>query len=290
MTAVDEAGTALNPIAAVPITEGAGFQVRRALPTSALEAVGPFIFLDHFGPIHIRPGEVKGAPEHPHAGIETITYLLEGRNRHRDSLGNVSSVGPGEVQWMRAGRGIVHEEGPDDELAQQGGRMHGFQFWINLPVVLKRAQPAYRQFAARELPRIERDGASLTVIAGQVAGRLGPLKSIKALQLCHLHMKAGARFEIDIVGPEAAMYVAAGVVSMADVRLSTGTLLPLSGRSSIICFAETDSDVILLGGEPLDAPILRYGPFVMNSQADLAQATREYQTGLMGRIGRQGGH
>src|SRR5215475_15178043 len=113
--------------------EGDGFEVRRAIPSRAVEAVGPFIFLDHFGPIEVHPGEAKGASAHPHAGSETLTLLLEGRSVHEDSLGNVSAMGPGEVQWMRAGRGVIHDESPDEALLRSGGRLHGVQLWINMP-------------------------------------------------------------------------------------------------------------------------------------------------------------
>lgn len=289
---INDANPALgsNPIAALPAKEGDAFKGQRALPTPALHAVGPFIFLNHFGPTELRPGHAKGTPAHPHAGIETITYLLEGSNRHRDSLGNDNAVGPGAVQWMRAGRGVVHAEGPDDALQREGGRVHGIQFWINLPGPLQEARPDYRHFAAGALPRLEGNGATLTVIAGRAGGQNGPLKSFGIVQLSHLHMAAGARFLVDLIGPEAALDVAAGVVSVAGVRLGVGMLLPICGGASVTCFAETTSDVILLGGAPIDAPTLGNAPHDTSTPPELIQAARNYQACLMGDAGLQRRH
>src|SRR5207248_10902697 len=143
--------------AAFHTLEGDGFEVRRAIPSSAFQAIGPFIFLDHFGPIEVRPGEAKGASAHPHAGIETLTLLLEGLSVHKDSLGNVSAMGPGEVQWMRAGRGVIHDEAPDEVLLRTGGRVHGVQLWINMPKGGKHAEPAYRHVKADEIPLLLHD-------------------------------------------------------------------------------------------------------------------------------------
>ena len=142
----DRAVTSLHT--AFRTLEGDGFEVRRAIPSRAYEAVGPFIFFDHFGPIEVRPGEAKGASAHPHAGIETLTLLLEGRSVHKDSLGNMSVMQPGEVQWMRAGRGIIHDEGPDAVMRRDGGRNHGVQLWINMPKGHKHDDPMYRHVTA----------------------------------------------------------------------------------------------------------------------------------------------
>ncbi len=152
--------------------EGDGFEVRRAIPSNAYEAIGPFIFLDQFGPIDVRPGEAKGASAHPHAGIETLTLLLEGSQTHKDSLGNVSSMRPGEVQWMRAGRGVVHDESPDEQLRREGGHVHGVQLWINMPKGGKHAEPAYRHVKASEIPTVTADeGRVVGAARGRQPGR-----------------------------------------------------------------------------------------------------------------------
>ena len=140
--------TVASAHAAFHTLEGDGFEVRRAIPSDDFEAIGPFIFLDHFGPIDVKPGEAKGASAHPHAGIETLTLLLDGISWHKDSLGNVSSMRPGEVQWLRAGRGVIHDESPDDEMRRKGGRFHGVQLWINMPKANKHDEPSYRHVRA----------------------------------------------------------------------------------------------------------------------------------------------
>ena len=157
--------------------EGEGFEVRRAVPAAGIEAIGPFIFLDHLGPVTFGPGEAKGAPNHPHRGFETLTYLLEGGGVHRDSLGNVSTIGPGEAQWMRAGSGILHDEGADEVVRRNGGRLHGVQFWINLPKGLKMSPPSYRAIARDEIPEIGLESATLRLIAGLLGSIQGPVET-----------------------------------------------------------------------------------------------------------------
>src|SRR5262245_3774195 len=157
--------------------EGDGFEVRRAIPSRAFEAIGPFIFLDHFGPIEVRPGEAKGASAHPHAGIETLTLLLEGRSVHKDSLGNVSAMGPGEVQWMRAGRGVIHDESPDEGLVRSGGRLHGVQLWINMPKGGKHTMPIYRHVTAFEIPQLPHETGVVRLVAGRVGDVSGPIRT-----------------------------------------------------------------------------------------------------------------
>lgn len=266
--------------------EGVGPSLRRVIPAEEIDAVGPFIFLDHFGPIYMPPGEAKGAPEHPHAGIETLSYLLEGRMRHMDGMGNVSSMGPGEVQWMRSGRGLVHDEGPDEEVKRTGGRIHGFQFWLNMPRGHKHDEPVYCHYTAEETPSIESDGARLTVITGEVAGLRGPVETFGRPFLAHLRLSVGSGMTLDLPGPERALYVATGAVRIEGVPVGEAMLLPRVRHSSISVCAEEASDVIFLGGAPLDSPIIRYGPFVMNEHAELAQAIDDYQAGRMGRISR----
>src|SRR5712671_2617615 len=149
--------------AAFHTIEGDGFEVRRAIPSSIFEAIGPFIFLDHFGPIDVKPGEAKGASAHPHAGIETLTLLLDGISWHKDSLGNISSMRPGEVQWLRAGRGVIHDESPDEEMRRNGGRFHGVQLWINMPMSSKHDEPTYRHIQVSEIPVLQaNDGKGQT--------------------------------------------------------------------------------------------------------------------------------
>ena len=269
--------------------EGDGFEVRRAIPSTAYEGIGPFIFLDQFGPIDVRPGEAKGASAHPHAGIETLTLLLEGSQRHKDSLGNTSAMRPGEVQWMRAGRGVIHDEGPDEAMRRDGGHVHGVQLWINMPKGEKHAAPSYRHVLASEIPTLQgRDGRVRTrLVAGTLGDLAGPIVTSGNPFVVHASLKAGAETELEAgSAAELAVYVMVGAVSFGgdDKRVAAGQLARLSAGEVVALAAAEDSEVLLIGGDPLDAPILRHGPFVMNSIAELERAVRDYHAGRMGRI------
>ena len=281
-------------VAAVTIAfstlEGEGFPVRRALPAQGLEAVGPFIFLDQFGPLELEPGEAKGAPAHPHAGIETLTLLLEGRFAHKDSLGNASAMEPGEVQWMRAGRGIVHDEGPDAEIRRNGGRVHGVQLWLNMPAGDKHDAPAYRHVRAREIPQLRSaDGRVTTrVIAGAIGGAIGPVRTAGAPLAAHVSFGGtGGETVLEIANArELAVYVMTGEVQIGADRRTVpgGGLARLQSGDVVRLAAAGPAEVLVIGGDRLDAPIVRYGPFVMNSAEQLNQAMRDYQSGRMGEI------
>jgi len=269
--------------------EGDGFEVRRAIPSNAYEAIGPFIFLDQFGPIDVRPGEAKGASAHPHAGIETLTLLLEGSQTHKDSLGNASSMRPGEVQWMRAGRGVVHDESPDEQLRREGGHVHGVQLWINMPKGGKHAEPAYRHVTASEIPTLLADDGRVLVrvVAGTVGDLTGPIATSGAPFVVHASLKQGARADLAVGGPaELGLYVMVGAARIGgdDRRIEAGQLARLTPGDRLEISAESDSEILLVGGDPLDAPILRHGPFVMNSIDELERAVRDYHAGRMGRI------
>ena len=207
--------------------EGDGFEVRRAIPSDAFEAIGPFIFLDHFGPIVVKPGEAKGASAHPHAGIETLTLLLEGSSQHKDSLGNTSIMRPGEVQWLRAGRGVIHDEAPDENLRRNGGRVHGVQLWINMPKGHKHDAPSYRHVEANEIPFLEHGGrsASLRLIAGRVGDLTGPIATNGAPFVAHATLAAGGDFTLDPEDvDELALYVMTGSVRVGENRIDAGRL------------------------------------------------------------------
>ena len=264
--------------------EGDGFEVRRAIPSKGYEAVGPFIFLDHFGPIEFLPGEAKGASAHPHAGIETLTLLLEGRSVHKDSLGNMSVMQPGEVQWMRAGRGIIHDEGPDAEIQRTGGRNHGVQLWLNKPKRKKHDDPAYRHFTASEIPVVEGDKASARIVAGQVNAVTGPLESFGAPVVIHASLKAGGSITLETDARELALYTMTGVAMIDGRTVSPGDLVRFGSGDAVTLTTDQDSEILLIGGDQLDAPIVRHGPFVMNSIDELERAVRDYYAGRMGKI------
>ncbi len=279
----DRAVTSLHT--AFRTLEGDGFEVRRAIPSRAYEAVGPFIFFDHFGPIEVRPGEAKGASAHPHAGIETLTLLLEGRSVHKDSLGNMSVMQPGEVQWMRAGRGIIHDEGPDAVMRRDGGHNHGVQLWINMPKGRKHDDPMYRHVTAGEIPVLHGDRAKARLVAGQSSGQTGPIDSFGHPFVAHVTLEAGGTITLDTPSvQELALYTLTGIGQVAGQCVQPGQLARLGAGDNITLSTDQDSELLLVGGDPLDAPIVRHGPFVMNSIAELERAVRDYQSGRMGRI------
>ncbi len=272
-------------IDAPTLLEGEGFEVRRPIPARGLEAVGPFIMLDHFGPVTYAPGEAKGAPTHPHAGIETLTYLLAGTARHLDSLGNASIMGPGDAQWMRAGRGIIHDEGADDAFQRGGGVYHGVQLWLNLPRGRRGEAPAYRQIDSAEIPSFTSGGAEIRLLAGRLDGRTGPLETHTDPFLAHVTVKPGGQARLAVAAPELAVYLLGGSGEMDGSRTVQGRLLVLDGGGEVEITAGPDgADLLVLGGPPLDAPIVRYGPFVMNSEAELVGAIDAYNAGRFGRI------
>ena len=279
----DRAVTSLHT--AFRTLEGDGFEVRRAIPSRAYEAVGPFIFFDHFGPIEVRPGEAKGASAHPHAGIETLTLLLEGRSVHKDSLGNMSVMQPGEVQWMRAGRGIIHDEGPDAVMRRDGGRNHGVQLWINMPKGHKHDDPMYRHVTAGEIPLVGGDRARARLVAGQSDGQTGPIDSFGRPFVAHVTLEAGGTISLDTAGiAELGLYTLTGEAIVSGQSVQPGELVRLGAGDTVTLSATQDSEVIVLGGDPLDAPIVRHGPFVMNAISELERAVRDYQSGRMGSI------
>ncbi|MDR3509544.1 MAG: pirin family protein [Caulobacteraceae bacterium] len=269
--------------------EGDGFEVRRAIPSQHFEAIGPIIFFDHFGPIHVRPGEAKGASAHPHAGIETLTLLLEGRSEHKDSLGNASAMGPGEVQWMRAGRGIIHDEGPDEAMRRDGGANHGVQLWINLPKGQKHIDPAYRHVPADQVPALaSADGKARTrLVAGALGKLTGPIETFGHPLVAHVTLKAGGAVTLSLPEPrELAAYVMVGQAQIGALAqpVEAGQLARLGPGDDVTLSASGDAEILLVGGDPLDAPIVRHGPFVMNCIDELERAVRDYHAGRMGRI------
>jgi redox-sensitive bicupin YhaK (pirin superfamily) len=263
------------------------FTVRRALPFRERHSVGPWVFLDHFGPFRVKPGE-DGVGAHPHAGIETVTYLLSGRNEHRDSAGHTGIVAAGGAQWMTAGRGIVHAERPlaetEDELT-----MHGIQLWTSLPRALKLMAPRYQRIESQAIPEIVRDGSHVRVIAGELASVTGPASTLMPLFLWHVRLDADAAFEAPIAsGHEAGVYVIGGHAEVGvDTRVSTGELAVLAvgeGALRVRNMGSAALDVMVFGGAPAEGPLVFHGPFVMNNVEQVRAAEIAYRTGKMGEI------
>ena len=262
------------------------FTVRRALPEGKRKSVGPWVFLDHFGPFRVTPGK-DGVGPHPHAGIETVTYLLSGKNRHRDSAGHVGIVGAGGAQWMTSGRGIIHAEAPlaDNEAEMT---MHGIQLWTTLPRGLKQMPPRYQRIDASTIPEVAFDGGNVRVVAGDYASNEGPAETLMPLLLWHVALAPGRTFNATIsAGVEIAAYVIAGDATFSGQSATTGQLVIFDDADGDIAFGnagDTTLDVLVLGGAPAEGPLVFHGPFVMNSIEQVRQAERAYHSGQMGTL------
>ena len=276
------------------VREGGGFKVRR--PFRMGRVLSPFLLIDEMGPVDYGPDEAVGAPWHPHRGFETVTYLLDGRMRHEDSAGNNGELNPGDVQWMTAGRGIIHCEEPHEDFLRTGGRMHGFQISVNLPKAHKMMQPRYQEVPSSESPLVEQDGVWARVIAGECMGTSSSIDTKIPITLIHVKMEAGSQllqqFEPGLNGM---IYVFGGEVVIDNgLRMKTqpishglgtkqqiqdGELGILSEGEEIIIRSTSASEFLILAGPELDEPIERYGPFVMNTREEIRQAFLDYQNG-----------
>ena len=272
--------------------EGAGFIVRRPFPTQGLELVDPFLLLDEMGPVDYRPGEAVGAPDHPHRGFETITYMLEGQFEHEDSAGHKGVLRPGDVQWMTAGAGIVHSEMPSREIREKGGRVHGFQIWINLPAKLKMTRPRYQEVPGGKIPQAaSADGrARVRVVAGEALGAHALIDTYIPIVYQDWTLDAGADVTVALPPEQQPLaYVFQGSALVGDEgREIRDGQLALFGEGDAVRFrgALGGGRLLLLAGVPIKEPVARYGPFVMNTQGEIMQAVRDYQSGRMGEITR----
>jgi len=275
----------IRPVAQViepqPTLEGAGVRLVRSIATARLDYLDPFLLFDHFGSDDPRD-YLAGFPMHPHRGIETVTYMLAGEVDHRDTLGNAGAIGAGDVQWMTAGGGIMHEEMP----RPHEGRMGGFQLWVNMPAKLKMSAPRYQDVPAATIPVVERDdGARVRVVAGEIDGVRGPVREIHAEpEYLDVTLPAGVGFEQPVPrGHTAFAYVFEGEGRFGDeARAGDGEAvahprLVVFGDGDVVRVRADASPVrfLLVSGAPLGEPISRYGPFVMNTRAEIEQALRD---------------
>ena len=273
--------------------EGGGFPVRRPFPTTGLDQVDPFLLLDEMGPVHWRPGEAIGAPDHPHRGFETVTYVLAGEMEHADSAGHRGRLGPGDVQWMTAGSGVVHSEMPSEAMQAVGGRMHGFQVWVNLPAADKMITPRYQEVPGDAIPVGQTsDGKVMVrVIAGEALGARAVIDTHTPIVYQHWTLDPGGQATQPLpAGFNALVYVFRGAVRVGAARteVSDGQVAFLGQGDAVdLAVRETTggpADLLLLAGVPLDEPVARWGPFVMNSSAQIQTALDDFHAGRMGAI------
>ena len=285
--------------------EGEGFPVRRAFAGVDLARLDPFVHMDQMGEVDYAPGEPKGTAWHPHRGFETVTYIIDGTFRHQDSNGGGGLITNGDTQWMTAGGGILHIEEPPEELVVSGGLFHGFQLWVNLPSALKMTPPRYQDIRAGQVALLSSadGGALLRVIAGEFDGPVaggsggvvppgqhsGPGVTHTPISLVHASVSAGAQVRLPWRADfNSLAYVLAGSgtvgVEKRPVRMGQ---LAVFGAGDAITFAadsKQDMDILLLGGQPIREPVAAYGPFVMNTRAELLQAFEDYQAGRLGSV------
>jgi redox-sensitive bicupin YhaK (pirin superfamily) len=270
-------------------TEGGGFVVRRPFPTGGLRHADPFLLLDEMGPVDYAPGEAIGAPDHPHRGFETVTYVLDGEMEHEDSAGHKGKLASGDVQWMTAGRGIVHSEMPSKAFQDHGGRMHGFQIWVNLPKRDKMMAPRYQEISRAEIPEgTSADGlAKVKVVAGEALGVKAVIETRTPISYLHFTLKPGAKVEQSLPADHTAyVYVFAGDAKVSGKDVREGQLAMLGEGDSLELAADVDAQLLVLSGVPLKEPVVQYGPFVMNTESEIRQAIIDYQSGRLGEIAR----
>lgn len=278
------AATRSRPVSQVlepePVIEGAGVLLRRSFGPHASNRFDPFLLFDHFAFNDPIEGPIRGFPMHPHRGIETVTYMLEGSVHHRDSLGNAGLIGPGDVQWMTSGRGIMHEEMP---RRSADGKVLGFQLWVNLPRALKMTDPRYQGVNAADLPLVRRDGATIRLVAGQVEGVSGPVTEIAASPMyLDVSLSPDSRIGIPVArGHSALAYVMEGSARFGDdERLVESVRMVVFGDGDRVeAHSPSGGRFLLIAGAPFGEPIVPYGPFVMSTREEIQQALRELREG-----------
>lgn len=275
-----------NIIDAIATIEGDGLEIRRAFPHAGLDAIDPFLLLDHMGPMADPTG---GVPDHPHRGFETVTYLIDGAIEHRDSVGNAGVIRAGDVQWMTAGSGIVHSEMLDAEYFEGGGILHGAQLWVNLPADAKMMAPRYQPVSSPEIPtaRSEDGRATVKIIAGSAMGVSTALETITPIHYLHYSIAPGGSVFQELPADNNAfayLLQGAAIFGANEDLARVGQLVLFANDGDgvtlgVAADAETTAEILLLAGRPINEPIARYGPFVMNTQAEIHQAINDYQTG-----------
>ncbi|MHB1519192.1 MAG: pirin family protein [Acidimicrobiales bacterium] len=297
---IDVASTTRRPVDSVTTAtsglEGEGFPVRRAFAGIEMHRLDPFVHMDQMGSVEYAPGEPRGTPWHPHRGFETVTYMIDGTFQHQDSIGGGGLISNGDTQWMTAGGGILHIEAPPEELVASGGLFHGVQLWVNLPRVDKMIAPRYQDIDRSNVALLSSPdgGALMRVIAGEVGGLLGPGSTHSPMAMVHATLSPGASVDVPWKREfNALVYVLCGHGAVGSDRRPIGTgQLATFGAGDVISLGANPSqesrspelEVLILGGLPIGEPVFAYGPFVMNTREEVAEAFEDYQAGRLGQV------
>jgi len=270
---------------------GDGFPVRNLFPSNGLQLeVSPFLMLDYAGPQYFKPAsEPRGVGEHPHRGFETVTLAYQGSVSHRDSSGNAGTIFPGDVQWMTAASGVLHEEFHEAEFTRKGGTFEMIQLWVNLPAKDKMSKPGYQAITKEQIPVVNfATGGHARIIAGELEGAKGPAKTFTAINLWDVILKAGEKVELTVPeGHNTAIVLRKGDATVnGSAKLNGEAKIAALGRDgdTITLEAKEDSQLVLLSGEPINEPIASYGPFVMNTREEIMQAVEDYKSGRFGKL------
>ena len=275
--------------------DGEGVTLNRSFPNQYISEFDPFLLLDEIGPINIKPGKQNGFPDHPHRGFETVTYLLEGKFEHKDSQGHAGIINSGDVQWMTAGSGVIHSEMPEKEFSKNGGKLHGFQLWVNLPKSSKMMKPRYQEILQSKIPTGTSENGNVIVklIAGEALGSKAVIDTITPIMYMHFKLESGS----SIVQPIPIEYnVFAYVIKGKGIFEQSNNNNKIIERGNLVIFDKNGKEVyikavedskiplelLLIGGNPIREPIARYGPFVMNTQQEIYQAIEDYRNGKLG--------
>jgi len=260
------------------------FQVRRLLPAAKKQAVGPFLFFDHFGPHQLEPFVDYDVRPHPHIGLSTVTYLFEGRMLHRDSIGSVQAIEPGAINWMTAGRGSAHSERGPEELAGERRRSHGLQLWAGLPKSLEEREPAFAHASAGAIPEDQRGGVQIRVLVGRAWGLESPVVPLSETLYIDIALPAGGVLDLPPLAAERAVYSVEGVCSLQGQRVDEHTMVVLPAGDTIRLEAQAPARVVLIGGEPLDGPRFLWWNFVSSRRERIAEAAKEWDAHQTPRI------
>lgn len=300
MASITNSGTQLDRtarrvaqiIAASSTMEGGGFEVYRPFPGQVADWFDPFLLLDEMAPHNRAPGEAIGAPPHPHRGFETVTYILQGEVEHRDSAGHHGVIGPGDVQWMTAGDGIVHSEMPSTRIQREGGVGHGLQLWVNLPASLRRTPPKYQALLADDMASVSGQGWTAEVVAGSMLGAAGPAATHTPMGFARVTIQPDSTLHVPTTeGHTALVYAFAGTATVGpagdELRAHHLAVLADDGGAIVLDIAADASepfDCVVLTGAPIGEPMVRYGPFVMNTSDEIEAAISDFNAGRMGTI------